>query len=91
LRAKSLRGGRWPETLPSREPVELAPAAKKQAEAAIEELQRAGVTAALDDEGRVRFRSAWAPPLAVRMIIERMGDVIEALLIERRSRANFGS
>jgi hypothetical protein len=64
--------------------VELAPAARKQAEAAIEELQRAGVTVSLDDEGRVRFRSARIPPLAVRMIIERMGDVIEALLRERR-------
>jgi hypothetical protein len=88
LRAKSaLRGGKWPEVLPSREPVELAPAAKRQAESALAELAKHGVTAALDGDGRVRFKSARTPPVAIRLLIERMADSIEALLIERRDLA----
>jgi hypothetical protein len=80
-----LRSGLWPESgAPGHVAIELAPAAKRQAEAAILELERYGVTAALDGDGRVRFKSARTPPVAARLLIERMADSIEALLRERR-------
>lgn len=80
-----LQAGKWPETLPSRKSVELAPAAKRQAEEAIAELQGHGVTVALDDGGRVRFKSAKTPPVQVRLLIERLADVVEAFLVECRA------
>lgn len=73
----------WPEAPPAREPIELTAAARRQAEAALEQLKRAGVKAHLDGAGRARFRSHKVPPVAARLIIERMGDQIEAVLNAR--------
>ena len=82
-----LVGGRWPTTLPSHIPAELTPAARRQAEAAIAELERHGVTATLDGDGRVRFKASKRPAGAVAMLMERLSDSIEAYLIERRDLA----
>ena len=67
--------------------MELSPAARRQAEAAIAELERHGVTATLDGEGRVRFKASKRPPGAIAMLMERLSDSIEAYLIERRDLA----
>jgi hypothetical protein len=79
-----LRGGLWPETrAQAHVPAELATAARRQAENAIAELLRLGVGVSLDGSGRARFKSAKTPPLAARLLIERLADSIEALLRER--------
>lgn len=70
---------------PARHPAGLTIAAKRLAEAALEELGRFGVVVTLDKTGRVHFRSdRRIPPPAAKLAIARHGDLIEAHLIERR-------
>jgi hypothetical protein len=66
-------------------PAGLTIAAKRLAEAALEEFGRFGVVVTLDKTGRVHFRSdRRIPPPAAKLAIARHGDLIEAQLIERR-------
>jgi hypothetical protein len=82
-----LRFGLWPEsTEPAHHHVGLTVAARRLAESALEELGRLGVVVTLDEEGRARFRPTRILPHAAKLAIERQGDVIEALLIERALR-----
>ena len=79
-----LKFGLWPASrAPARQLVELTAAARAQGLSAIEELDRLGVSVRFED-GRARFhgRSPALSP-AARRIVERLGDVIEACLIER--------
>ena len=72
----------WPETrAPASHHVGLTIAARKLAEATLTELTRLGVTVAIDDEGRARFRAAQRtiPPIAKR-IVETHADLIETYL-----------
>ena len=77
-----LVAGRWPETLPSREPVELSGPARRQAEATLAMVEGHGVEVLLD-EGKIRFKSRRTPPLEARRAIEVQGDLLEALLLVR--------
>jgi phenylalanyl-tRNA synthetase beta subunit len=80
-----LRFGLWPETRePAPHHVGLTVAAKRLAEATIEELGRLGVIVTLED-GRARFRAVKVLPPAARRIIETHADLIEAFLRERNS------
>jgi hypothetical protein len=83
-----LKYGQWPESKGSHlHPVGLTVAARRLAEAAFEELGRAGVEVMLDDEkGRVHFRPRYSPSRDTRLLIERHGDLLEAHLRERASR-----
>jgi hypothetical protein len=79
-----LRYGQWPESgEPAHHHVGLTVAARRLAEAVLEELGRLGVVATLDDEGRAHFRASKVLPPAARLAIERHGDLIQAHLIER--------
>jgi hypothetical protein len=69
----------------ARHDVGLTIAARRLAESALEELGRLGVVAALDDEGRARFRATRALPPAARRVVETFGDVVEVYLRERNS------
>ena len=82
-----LKFGLWPAAPASiKEPTELTPAARAQGERAIMELDRLGVTVKLEG-GKARFRSAQlVMPAAARRIIEAMGDLIEATLINGEGR-----
>ena len=78
----------WPDSpMPMHHPVGLTVAARRLAEAAIEELGRLGVAVTLDKTGRAHFRAAYSPSRTVRPAIERHGDLIEAYLRERSSSA----
>ncbi len=80
-----LERGRWPETRASaHEVVELTAAARRQAQEALATLEGFGIVAALDGDGRVRFKASKRPPGAIAMLMERLSDSIEAYLIERR-------
>lgn len=82
-------GGMWPDGRDLGHVGGLAPAAHltvaahRLAEAALEELGRLGVVAALDGDGRARFRATRAVPPAAKLAIERYGDLVQALLRER--------
>jgi hypothetical protein len=79
-----LRYGQWPDSpAPAHHPVGLTVAARRLAEAALEELGRFGVAVTLDKTGRAHFRPTYSPSRAARLAIERHGDLIEAYLIER--------
>jgi hypothetical protein len=79
-----LRYGQWPDSPASTHyHAGLTVAAKRLAESALEELNRFGVAATLDDQGRARFRSTRALPPAARRIVETHADLIEAYLSER--------
>jgi hypothetical protein len=84
-----LRFGLWPDSLPStgsgsaQHPAGLTVAARRLAEATLEDLGRHAVVAALDKTGRAHFRPTRMLPLAARLAIERLGDLIEADLVER--------
>ena len=57
----------------------LTVAARRLAEAALEELGRLGVTVTLDEEGRAHFRTTYTPSRAAkRLAIETHGDLLEA-------------
>ena len=79
-----LKGGLWPE---SREPaphhIGFTVAAKRLAEATLEELSRLGVIVTLED-GRARFRAAKVLPPAAKRVIETHADLIESFLKERQ-------
>ena len=62
---------------------ELTVAARRAAQAALEELNRLGVAVELDKAGKAHFRTTRILPPAARLMIERQGDLIEAYLIER--------
>jgi hypothetical protein len=78
------RHGLWPDgPAPIDHPQpQLTVAARRLAEAALEELGRLGVTVTLDKTGRAHFRATKVPPPTARLAIERHGDLIEAYLIE---------
>jgi hypothetical protein len=76
--------GQWPDGPAStNQPAELTVAARRVAAAALEELNRLGVTVELDKAGKAHFHATRIPPPAARLTIERQGDLIEAYLIER--------
>ena len=77
----ALTAGLWPETRGHADHPELSDRARRQAEAALEELGRIGTEVRLEG-GRVRF-SGKMPQVAVNLI-ERFGDQIEALLLQER-------
>ena len=79
----------WPEARESaHHHVGLTVAARRLAEATLEELGRAGVVVTLDDEtGKAHFRATYTPSRAARLAIERQGDLVEALLVERERAA----
>jgi hypothetical protein len=77
---------RWPETLPSREPVELSGPTRRQAESVLAMLEGHGVEVRLDGD-RVRFKSRKTPPLEARRAIEVQGDLVEALLLVQAAEA----
>jgi hypothetical protein len=83
-----LRYGLWPDspTPAHHHHVGLTVAARRLAEAALEELGRFGVAVTLDKTGRAHFRPTRMLPPAARLAIERHGDLIEAYLAERASR-----
>jgi hypothetical protein len=56
---------------------------RRLAEAALEELNRLGVTVELNKTGKAHFHATRIPPPVARLTIERQGDLIEAYLIER--------
>jgi hypothetical protein len=86
-----LRFGLWPDSpAPAHHPAGLTVAARRLAEAALEELGRLGVVVTLDEEGKARFRATYTPSRAARFAIERHGDLIEAYLRERRDIADDG-
>ena len=62
MRTRSqLRFGQWPDSpTAAHHPVGLTVAARRLAEAALEELGRFGVVVTLDEEGRARFRATMA-------------------------------
>ena len=79
-----LRFGQWPDSPASaHHPAGLTVAARRLAEAALEELDRFGVVVTLDETGRAHFRAAGIAPRDARLAIERHCDLIEAYLIER--------
>ena len=79
-----LRFGQWPtSSVPAHQPAELTDRARSAAESALADLKAAGVTVTLDKSGRARFRSGRIPPPAARLLIEKMGDAVEALLVEQ--------
>jgi hypothetical protein len=86
MRTRSqLRFGLWPHSpIRAHHSIGLTVAARRLAEAALEELGRLGVVATLDQTGRAHFRATYTPLRAARLAIERHGDLIEAYLIERR-------
>jgi hypothetical protein len=77
-----LKFGLWLDVpAAAREPTELTPAARAQGRQAIEDLDKLGVSVALDDSGRARFRCRWpVTPVAARRLVERFADVIEVCL-----------
>jgi hypothetical protein len=81
--------GQWPDGLaPTNQPAELTVAAMRLAAAALEELNRLGVTVGLDKAGRAHFHATRIiPPPAARLTIERQGDLIEAYLVELATEA----
>jgi hypothetical protein len=79
--------GKWPDSrAPAHHPIGLTVAARRLAEAALEELGRLGVVATLDKTGRAHFRAAYSPSRVARLAIERHGDLIEAYLLDRATR-----
>lgn len=73
----------WPETrAPASHVVGLTIAARKLAEATLTELTRLGVTVAIDDEGRARFRTTKVLPPAAKRLIETHGDLLESFIKE---------
>jgi hypothetical protein len=76
--------GMWPDSpTHAHHPAGLTVAARRLAEAALEELGRFGVAVTLDKTGRAHFRAANNPSRVARLAIERHGDLIEAYLRER--------
>jgi hypothetical protein len=76
--------GQWPDDpAPANHPAELTVAARRLAAAALEELNRLGVSVELDKAGKAHFHAMRIPPPAARLTIERQGDLIETYLIER--------
>ena len=63
------------------QPAGLTVAARRLAEAALEELGRFGVVARLDKTGRAHFRATRVLPPAAKLAIERHGDLIEAYVL----------
>jgi hypothetical protein len=79
--------GQWPDGLaPTNHQAELTVAARRLAEAALEDLGRFGVVVTLDEAGRARFRATKVLPPAAKLAIERHADLIEAYLRERSQR-----
>jgi hypothetical protein len=79
-----LRFGLWPETRESApHHVGLTLAARRLAEATLEELSRLGVIVTLED-GRARFRAAKVLSPAAKRVIETHADLIESFLKERQ-------
>jgi hypothetical protein len=64
----------------------LTVAARRLAEAVLEDLGRFGVVATLDEAGRARFQTSKVLPPAAKLAIERHGDLIEAHLREAATR-----
>jgi hypothetical protein len=58
------------------------------AAAALEELNRLGVSVKLDTVARVRFNATRIPSRDMRLMIERHGDLVEAYLVEREQKSN---
>ena len=54
----------------------------KLAEATLTELTRLGVTVAIDDEGRARFRTTKVLPPVAKRLIETHGDLLESFIKE---------
>jgi hypothetical protein len=79
-RAKSqLRFGLWPDSpTPALHPIGLTVAARRLAEAALEELGRSGIAVTLDENRRAHFRPTHSSSRTARLMIERHGDLIEA-------------
>ena len=76
-----LHYGYWPDgSAPMNYPAELTVAARRLAEAALEELGRFGVVVTLDEEGKARFRSIKPLPPAAMRTFETHADLIEAYL-----------
>ena len=78
-----LRSGMWPEakeTAPHC--VGLTPAAKRLAEATVNELRQLGVEITLDHEGKARFRASRMLSAAARLSLESHADLIETYLRE---------
>jgi hypothetical protein len=77
-----LRFGMWPEsreTVPHH--VGLTVAAKRLAEATLEELGRVGVRVTIED-GRARFRAARILPPTAKRLIETHADLLESFIKE---------
>lgn len=79
--------GYWPDSpAPVHHPAGLPVAARRLAEAALEELGQFDVVVTLDQAGKARFRVTRILPPAARLAIERHSDLIEAYLVERAPR-----
>jgi hypothetical protein len=79
-------GGMWPDApTHAHYSSELTIAARRLAEAALDQLGKLGVRVTLDESARARFSAARRMPIEARRLIELHGDAIEALLRERAS------
>ena len=78
-----LRSGMWPDSkaLASHH-IGLTIAARRLAESTLTELTRLGVTVAIDDEGRARFRTTKVLPPTAKRLIETHADLIETFIKE---------
>ena len=73
----------WPEArAPSSHHIGLSVAARRLAEATLAELTRLGVTVAIDDEGRARFRTTKVLPPTAKRLIETHCDLLETFIKE---------
>ncbi len=78
-----LRYGLWPDSpTPAHHDVGLTVAARRLAEATVNELRRLGVEITLDDEGKARFRTPRMLSAAARLSLESHADLIETYLRE---------
>ena len=86
MTSTKLKFGLWPDPRPSAElPGGLTPRARQQANQAIAALLEHGVTARLDQEGRVRFFAGRRLSRDAQLMLERFADVIERRLRELAS------
>ena len=86
MTSRKLRFGLWPDARPSADVAGgLTPRARQQANQAIAALLEHGVTARLDQEGRVRFFAGRRLSRDGQLMLERFADVIERRLRELAS------